>query len=92
MSFPFRLAPPFDFQDATEADGVVGVAAFAVPRQTVKFHEHFRRFGRVTVAEMDHVVMTALQPATPVRSTVAIFRPLRSRRNLREWVAVQNEM
>ena len=45
MSFPFRLAPPFDFQDATEADGVVTGAAFAVASQSAKFHQHFRRFG-----------------------------------------------
>src|ERR1039458_5286379 len=50
MSFPFRLAPAFDFQDATEADGVVGVEDFAVSRQTMKLHKHLRRFGRVAVA------------------------------------------
>jgi hypothetical protein len=44
-------SPAFDFEDAAKADGVVGIVAFAVPRQTVKLHEHFRRFGRVTVAE-----------------------------------------
>jgi hypothetical protein len=36
--------------------------------------------------------MAAFQPATPVNRAVAIFRPLRSRRNLREEFTVQVEM
>ena len=84
--------PPLDFQDAAEADGVMRLAPFLDAPQAAKFHHHFRRFGGVTIAELNHVVMTALQPATPVTRPAAIFRPLRSRRNLREEFAVQIQM
>jgi hypothetical protein len=80
--------PPFDFQNATEADRVIARVAFAVFSDTQKFHEHFRRFGGVPVPELDHIVVTALEPATPIGSLVAIFSPFRSNRDLREEFTV----
>jgi regulator of extracellular matrix RemA (YlzA/DUF370 family) len=32
--------------------------------KTAKLNQHFRRFSRVTIADLNHTIMAALQPPT----------------------------
>jgi len=86
------ILPAFDFQNVTEADGVITSAAIAVTPQAAKLHDHHRRVGGVTVAELDYIIFSIFQTLFPVRRLAAILRSLRSRCNLGEEFAVQIQM
>lgn len=79
----------FNFQDAAEADGVIGGPACAVAAEAEKFNQHRRRLGGVAVAELDGVVLPPLQPLAPVRRLVAVFDSLGAGGDLREEFPVQ---
>src|SRR5208282_373435 len=54
-----------------------------------KLHEHFRRFGGITVAELNDIVFAILDPATPVRGVSAILDFVGSRDDVREEFPAQ---
>lgn len=72
--------------------GIVGVAPCAKAPQGANLNQNLRRLGCVAVAELAHVVMAAIRPATPVGRSTAMFDPLRSRRNPREVFAMRVKM
>src|SRR5208282_4689987 len=82
----------FDFQDATKTNGKFLVPSFALNTVSAVFDEHFRRFGGVTVAELNDIVFAILNPTTPVRGVVAVFNPLRAFRNPIKRITFQNQV
>jgi len=70
--------PPLNFQDSTEADGVIGASSPTIAAQAAKRHQHFRRLGGVTVTKLNRIIFPAFQPATPISRPTAVFNPLRA--------------
>ena len=86
------MSPAFDFQDATETDGVIATPAFAVFSDAKKLHQHFRRFGGVTVAELNHIVTSVFQSRFPIRRAFAILDAFGLGDDFAEVSPVQIEM
>ena len=86
------LTPPLELQNATETNGVIGLPPFLDAANAQKFHLHFRGLGRVTIAELNHVVPPTLQARFPMRTALAIFDAFRARHDLRKELPVQVEV
>jgi hypothetical protein len=84
--------PAFDFQDATEADGVITTPAFAIFSDAKEFYLHFRRFGGVTIAKLDEMILPTFQSAAPIWRLLTILDAFLSRRDRREPLLVQVQM
>jgi hypothetical protein len=88
----FSFSPAFDFQNTTEADGVITIPASAVFSDAKKFHQHFRRLGGVTVSELDEIILPTFQSRFPIRRLLPILNAFGLRDNFTEKSSVQIEM
>jgi hypothetical protein len=82
----------FDFQDPAKADGELLVPPFALNPAATVFHQHFRRFGGVTVPEMDDIILPTFQPTPPVGAAAAVLDAFGIGDNFGEVLPMQVEM
>jgi hypothetical protein len=79
---------PFALEHPAEPDVVETIAA----HNALPLNSHERRVRRVTVPEMDLVVLPAPQPSRPVRFDVAVLGLLRTLGNLPEPLGFEREV